>query len=229
MRPRVGARPLGWDRPSAGGGVWPALRFPSRGTLSPMRSVLLALMLWLVCPNVARACVCVGAEPATDAEFQALVDGSAAVFEGRAGEPRWEGDFYVYPFEVLRSFKGPQGDSALVGTGGRREGRSFTGSSCDASFEEGRSYLVFGFLNESGQLSSWQCSPTRLTSEAGPYLKFLERPEPETEPPPIEPPSGCRASTRAPTELVAFALIGLLGLRSRRSSRQCSSPDPGRR
>ncbi len=179
-----------------------------------MRSVFFALALWLVCPSVARACSCLGDEPTNDAEFQALVDEADAVFEGRAAQERWEGDVLVNPFEVLRSFKGPQEDSVVLHSGTQREGRTYTMSSCDRTYEEGKTYLVFAYAGESGSLVSGECSPTRLILEARPYLEFLEGLQTDSQPPPIESPSGCRVSTRAPTDLVAFALVVLLGIRA---------------
>lgn len=182
-----------------------------------MRSALFVFVLCFVCPNIARACSCVWSEPTSDAEFQALVDEADAVFEGRPAESRLEGESLVYPFEVLRSFKGAQGDSVILDSGDRVVGRTYTTDSCTSVFEEGQTYLVFAYTGESGLLYSGACSPTRPSGEADRYFEFLEAPVPDSAPPPLEPPSGCRVSTRAPTQMLAFALVMLLGLRARRS------------
>lgn len=194
--------------------------------MSPMRIVLFAVLLWLVCPNVAHACTCLGPEPTSDADFQALVDEADAVFEGRPAQSRWEGDSLVYPFEVLRSFKGPQEDSVTIDSGDRRVGRTYTTEyttdSCTSVYEEGRTYLVFAYAGDSGLLYSGVCSPTRLSREADRYFQFLEAPQAESAPPPLQSPSGCRVSTRAPAEFLAFALVMLLGVQRRRSTHQRS-------
>lgn len=183
-------------------------------------------MLCFLCPSVAYACSCIGAEPESDADFQALVDEADVVFEGRSAEPRWEGDFSVDTFEILRSFKGPQRGTIEIPNGMRRTadkngyGYSFTLSSCESSFERGRTYLVFAYKGDSGALFSSVCSPTRESRKARRWFKFLEKDRSESGPPAIEPASGCRASNHAPTEILALGLVVLLGGRMRRRHRK---------
>lgn len=188
--------------------------------------MLFVLMLCFLCPRVAGACSCLSAEPKSDADFQALVDEAEIVFEGRSVEPRWEGDFSVDTFEVLRIFKGPHRTTVEIPTGMRRTadengyGYSFTSSSCDSSFERGRTYLVFAYKGDSGALFSSVCSPTRESRKARRWFKFLEKDRSESAPPAIEAPSGCRASNDAPTEILALGLVMLLGGRVRRRHRK---------
>lgn len=194
-----------------------------------MRGVLVAVVLWLACPSVARACSCLGAEPDSDEAFQALVDEATVVFEGRAVESQWEGDSTVQPFAVVRSFKGPPHEVITLDGGMRRERHkdsssySFSSSSCDSVFEPERTYLVFAYAGDDGALYSSVCSPTRLSREAGRYFKFLEKNRSEPGPPAIGPSSGCRAPGQAPSDRAVFVLFMVLGVRRRRSSRHRSS------
>jgi hypothetical protein len=108
-----------------------------------------------------------------------------AIFEGKvqSEELRWpliqtpvggliSADLEEFPpvlqvtFEVSRSYKGVKGTMVTVTTG-------VGGGDCGFDFEIGRQYLVYAYLDDSGQLSTGICSGTGLLEDSQPDLSFL--------------------------------------------------------
>ena len=172
-------------------------------------------LLCLLGPRLSYACSCVLPKPETDAEYQALVDEAALVFEGTSRGSRWDGDRLVDTFDVLRTFKGTQRDAVALDTGTTRDrtgGLMLTMDSCDSVFDPGRTYLVFAYRGDSGSLSSSVCSPTQPSRKARRWFAFLERESHDGGPPPVEPSAGCRTSSGPTPSILVLGLVGLFGL-----------------
>jgi len=125
----------------------------------PVIAAALAVLVQLA-PSRAAACSCMAPPPPKES-----AQSSAAVFEGRVtriedpqGEPKVH-------FQVVRSFKGPSGESIEIRTANNS-------AACGYGFEEGKSYLVYA-SEESGALHTNLCSRTRLASEASEDMTAL--------------------------------------------------------
>lgn len=151
--------------------------------------------------DTAAACVCPG-EPGNTAEHyvNARLAESVAVFRGKVvgfeyrkgvpnefakGQLRGEYETLVIKFEVDRFWKGSlTGETFLVTDETRAADGTSTGSSCDYSFSEGESYLVYAGSRD-GFYRTHACSGTRPLKSAGGDLKILgegkivEKPKPQ--------------------------------------------------
>ena len=124
-----------------------------------------------ILPVVAEACSCFSGFPLCQTYWD-----TPAVFSGtvtrveeirvRAGRP----DAYYSKRRVLisveESFRGYVSGVVQIATGAG-------GGDCGYNFEEGRSYLVYAYKNEEGQLSSGICSRTRPIEKAEEDLEFI--------------------------------------------------------
>jgi hypothetical protein len=134
------------------------------------------------------ACKCMPApSPVTNlrkmAEWQS--SGSELIFEARAEKielKNWPlrpvvGQKYQQPsvlvtLRTLRMYRGTLPEKVVLATGAG-------GGDCGYEFEENRSYLVYAFRAESGQLATEICSATQPLETAGAFLRLL-RGEPPT-------------------------------------------------
>ncbi len=70
-----------------------------------------------------------------------------------------------YKFSVSESFRGNEKISAATIV--------TEGTTCDISFQQNETYLVWAYRGEDGKLSTSNCEPTKLLSEAKDELDFL--------------------------------------------------------
>lgn len=127
-----------------------------------------ALALSLSLP-VAKACAC-SCIYRTEAEHMESAD---AVFEGTAMERRDSGSAEEWIFEVARVIKGEVSDPQSIWAD--------TYSTCSVRFEVGRSYRVYGDIQEDG-MRTGICSGTRSLDSDEPL-------RPQESPGPLESPS----------------------------------------
>ena len=133
-------------------------------------TVMVAIVSCLAADADALACSC--AAPATTAQ---AFKRSAAVFRGRVIKISipsldWIGltrtGAHRVKFEILKQWKGPSSDTAVVVT-------RLTGEGCGFPFEEQKEYLVY-VVAEPKQIQTGICSGTKNIADAEQEMKELD-------------------------------------------------------
>jgi hypothetical protein len=163
------------------------------------RIVIVAVTALLVRPVAAAACTCAASPEAKTtaqitAEVKAAVQGAAAVFSGKV----IGADPMSVTFLVDHVWKGSVTRVFMMSTGAIDNGDgTLTVSSCDFSFHEGRSYVVFARPGgDGGVLRAYSCELTADLKDAPGRPADLDRVAARRvlTPPPARPPSVARRS-----------------------------------
>jgi hypothetical protein len=140
--------------------------------------IIAAVTAVLFRPVAAAACVCAASPEAKTtaqitAEVKEAVQGAAAVFSGKV----IGADPMSVTFLVDNVWKGPVTRVFMMSTGAIDNGDgTLTVSSCDFSFHEGRSYVVFAHPGrDSGALRAYSCEFTADLKDASDTPGYLDR------------------------------------------------------
>lgn len=189
-----------------------------------LRHLILAFALFalatatLLHPPGAYACSCVAPPPAGEARDEAV-----AVFSGTVSAVDTAASATGLPvlvtFDLLESWKGPNGPQLTIGTSG-------SSASCGYEFVPGEQYLVYAFLQE-GQFGTGLCTRTAPLADAGADLAALGSgaapapAEPTPNAAPLEPASPAASLPVLPLALVAVtgAAVAAIALTFRRRAR----------
>jgi hypothetical protein len=142
------------------------------------RTIVIAVTALLLLPAAADACMCAASPEAKTtaqitAEVKAAVEKAAAVFSGRA----IGADPMSVTFLVDNVWKGRATRVFMMSTGAVDNGDgTLTVSSCDFSFHEGRSYVVFAHPGrDGGALQAYSCEFTADLKDAPDTPGYLDR------------------------------------------------------
>ena len=160
---------------------------------------MFTLSVIVIFPNSEiRACSCIAPPPPSDAfeNSDAVFLADVTSFE-RAGEHR-----RVAKFRLLKRWKGD------------KVGEIFTSPNsglCGFNFITGKTYVIYGFKNQNGELLTNICTRTVSVEQAGEDLTFLEEKDPFF----TRDDSGCCGSVSGGDALLAGSVILFLFVRRR--------------